>query len=161
METPATPDGPAGAGTFRPLGAGTARLHGPPALLVCGLTPEELARWRTALRATGVAHGPVYAVAAAAATRTLAELTAAGGAPDSADSAGLPRAVILSGLREQEVPAVMAAYRACGLPRPLWAAHTPMNTAWPLAALLAELARERAALARPAAAGVTTGPAPA
>ncbi len=60
--------------------------------------------------------------------------------------AALPSAIVFSGLREDELGAIMTACRQLTLPPVLWAMLTPTNAAWSARALITELAREREAL---------------
>jgi hypothetical protein len=57
----------------------------------------------------------------------------------------LPRAVIMSGITENELHHIMNGYRTTGLPPQLWATLTPTSETWPLSVLLEELAAEKAA----------------
>ena len=65
-----------------------------------------------------------------------------------APTAPLPQgpALVLCGLPEAEREALLAGLRAAGAAIPLKAIVTPTNQSWTFAALLAELAREHAAL---------------
>lgn len=58
----------------------------------------------------------------------------------------LPPALILCGLPEPELDALLEALRGAGAAIPLKAIVTPSNQSWRFAALLAELAAEHAAL---------------
>ena len=55
----------------------------------------------------------------------------------------LRRAIVMSGLSEQELHALMNAYRESGMPRQLWASVTPVSRHWSLCALLDELSKEK------------------
>lgn len=134
-------------GDFAPVGDSEEPLYGPPGVLACGFAADEQAALRAvverarpgvALVFGGQAHG----------TRTLAELLALPDGSGGGSDSSLPRAVVLSGLTERQLQAVMSGYRGAGLPRPLWAALTPTSEAWTLAELLGELAAEAAAFAR-------------
>ena len=48
----------------------------------------------------------------------------------------------MSGLTQNELHGLMAAYRKSGFPRQLWAALTPVSEKWPLEQLLKELETE-------------------
>jgi hypothetical protein len=60
---------------------------------------------------------------------------------------GLPRAVIMAGITQNELLRLMGTCKQAGMQPALWATLTPTSATWPLAALLAELAAERKALA--------------
>ena len=133
-------------GTFQPLGNTDRRLAGTTALLACGLMPDEQARLRGALVTANLAYLPLIGVAEDAADASLRELAARPPGIATLGDPALPRAVILSGLREHELHRVMGCYRAAKLPSALWASVTPVTETWPLRQLLTELGRERAAL---------------
>lgn len=91
-------------------------------------------------------------VAPADAQKTVAALcgiSGAGGAGAARPAESLPAdtpALILCGLPKAEREALLSALRAAGASIPLKAIVTPTNQGWRFAALLAELAREHAAL---------------
>jgi len=132
---------------FAPVGDSEDALYGPPGVLASGFAAGEQATLRGVVERArpgvpvlfaGVEHG----------ARTLGELLAGPDGTGGGIDSPLPRAVVLSGLTERQLRAVMAGYRAAGLPRPLWAALTPTSEHWSLAQLLEELAAEAAAFAR-------------
>jgi hypothetical protein len=132
---------------FAPVGDSEEALYGPPGVLASGFAAGEQSTLRTIVERARP-DVPLVFVGGEHGARTPAELLAlADGTGGGADSP-LPRAVVLSGLTERQLQAVMAGYRAAGLPRPLWAALTPTSEQWSLARLLEELAAEAAAFAR-------------
>lgn len=141
-----TPEAPPATGTFRPLGASGQPLYGPPAVLLCGATPDWQAALETLLATHQLAHLPVVPVSASLGALPLETLAATRPPVPAGDAALAPPAVILSGLREAELDTLMTAYRQRGLPRALWAMLTPANAGWTAIALLTELTREREAL---------------
>ena len=58
----------------------------------------------------------------------------------------LPRAVVVSGITENQLHGLMTVCRKTGMQQSLWAALTPTSETWPLAQLLSELQAERKAL---------------
>lgn len=135
-------------GTFTPLGDSDRVLPGPRALVVCGLTAAERDTLSVVQDPRALRDAALIAAGEADAETPLLEVA---GLPDghgAGRDSGLARAVIMSGLREKEVHAVMAFYKGLGLPRPLWATMTPTSAAWPLRALLDHLGEEAAAVAR-------------
>jgi hypothetical protein len=58
------------------------------------------------------------------------------------EASPMQRAVIMSGLTQNELHILMGAYRKAGLPRQLWASLTPVSEGWPLGTLLKELEKE-------------------
>lgn len=137
-------------GTFRAVGPGEQRLHGRTALLVCGHSPHEQQQILDLLQHAKLVHLPVIVVTTAQAELPVDALTALPDRTGFGEDAPLPRAIIMSGLMERELHALMDAHRLGNLPRPLWAAATPGNATWSAARLLSELQRERDALGRAA-----------
>jgi hypothetical protein len=132
-------------GTFKKVGESTERMYGPRALLVCGFTADEQQDFMamlTGLRLTDVA---VVFTVSADGTVILRDLFHRPDQSGRGETADFSRAVILSGVAENELHQILAAYRAGGLPRPLWATLTPYSEEWPLSQLLEELNAERAA----------------
>jgi hypothetical protein len=60
----------------------------------------------------------------------------------------LPRAIIVSGISENQLHGLMTMCRKTGMQQSLWAALTPTSETWPLAQLLTELQAERKALSK-------------
>jgi ornithine carbamoyltransferase len=60
----------------------------------------------------------------------------------------LPRAIIVSGISENQLHGLMTICRKTGMQQSLWAALTPTSETWPLAQLLTELQAERKALSK-------------
>jgi hypothetical protein len=135
-------------GTFTKMGETDQPLYGPKAILVCGFSPPEQEMVMKLLAVIRLSDVPVIFAAAADGETPLADLLRR---PDqsgrNADS-GLARAIVLSGVTENDLHRTLAAYRQSGLPRPLWATLTPFSENWTLSALIAELVQERAAMER-------------
>ena len=89
----------------------------------------------------------VFLTAGQAGSR-LGELLALGDRSGYGQAAAGPRAVVLSGIAEKELHAVISAYRSRQLPEQLWATLTPTSEGWPVSRLLDELAAEREAFKR-------------
>lgn len=143
--------------TFQEVGTTDDRREGPRAILACGFEPREQETLERTLASIGVDDAPAVFAAQADGDRLVGDLLAAGEASGRGIPADVPRAVVLSGLSSNEIHAVMAAYRAAGLPRPLWASLTTNSAGWPLRRLVSELAAEDAVMHRPSADG---GPSP-
>jgi hypothetical protein len=77
---------------------------------------------------------------------TLAELLALEDGSGAQAASELPRAVIVAGITEAQLIGLMTVCKKSGMQSALWAVLTPVSEQWTLAQLLAELARERAAL---------------
>jgi hypothetical protein len=136
-------------GTFSRVDPSGERMYGPRGVVVCGYPAGE--------------HGPLIELLAkvcgsdlavrfageAAAEETLADLLALPHRWGEGLESSLRRALVLSGLTRKELHTLMAAYRSSGLPGQLWAVLTPTSEGWALRDLLAELARESEAVAKP------------
>ena len=130
-------------GSFRKIGASTRPLYGPRAMLACGYAPEERGKLIEFFKTVTDAELPVIFPTGADSEATLQELLARSNPSDTAGASDLDRALILSGITEKELQKALSAYKTSGLPSPLWATLTPISEKWTLAALLAELNRER------------------
>jgi hypothetical protein len=129
-------------GKFRKVSRSEKRMYGPRALLICGYPEEEHASLLEMLEGIGLSGFPVIF----ATSRDLE--TAVGDLLNSGDRAGLKepspmqRALIMSGMTQNDLHTLMGAYRQSGLPKQLWASLTPVSESWTLGALLKELEKE-------------------
>ena len=129
---------------FQPLGMSDDRMFGPRAFVVSGFDASEQDAFLRVLQDAGVRDVPVCFAGDAESQQRLDVLAAASQSVPGPST--LARAVVLSGATESELHRVMSAYRAHGLPRPLWATLTEVSADWTLAELLDELAAERVAI---------------
>ncbi len=132
-------------GSFRKMEQGSEnRLYGPPCIVVCGFPAEEqelFIRFASSLkddqpRAVFCGENDHEIL--------LKEIVAFDDRHGyrAGEITSLPRAVIVSGIKENDFMVLMKGYRSTGLPRPLWATLTPVSESWKLGDLLDELARE-------------------
>ena len=124
------------------------RMYGPRKLLVCGYPQSEQPSFLELLEGCGLAALPVVFVTEADAQSTLQSLLRQPDRSGWERDSGLPRAVIMSGLSERELHALMGGYRQRGLPTQLWATLTPTSEGWTMQSLLDELDAERRAFQR-------------
>jgi hypothetical protein len=133
-------------GTFKKIGESTQPMYGPRSILVCGFPPAERDTIMKLLDSIQLKDLPVIFTTAADSEERLGDLLTR---PDqsgrNADS-GSVRAIVLSGITENELHRTLSAYREVGLPRPLWASLTPFSETWTVSALLEELKNERIAM---------------
>lgn len=132
--------------TFTKVGQSENRMFGEPGLLVCGFTLPEKQLLVRVLKYCELDGRPLICPTGEQTGLTLVQAL---NLPDRSGfdaESGLPRAVIMSGFTEKELQSLMAAYRMAELPRPLWAALTPVSAGWSLAELLRELAAEAEAM---------------
>ncbi len=133
-------------GTFVPVGETEERMFGPTAMLLCGLTADQQNLFSQTLGANGLGGIPLLCALRDDLGRTCMDLVTSG--RPRGTTSDLPKAVVVSGLLEKELHAVMACYRKASLPRPLWAALTEHSQDWKLGALISELEAERQAVAK-------------
>jgi hypothetical protein len=132
--------------TFRPVGHSEGRMHGATAVLASGFSATEQQVLRAMMDAAGLQDVGIVAITAASLPLTLAVLAALPAGANAGETAELPRAVVMSGLTERQLHALMDSYRQSGLPRPLWASVTPSSAGWTIKYLLVELLKEREAM---------------
>ena len=145
---------PSAENTFRPVGNSDERMHGATAVLVSGLEVEEQKAFRTLMDASGLAEVPTIYIVEAFLEHSLFELARMPSETRAGQTAKLPRAVIMSGLTENELHALMDAYRGSGQAKPHWATVTPTSESWPVKKVLIELLKESDALRKAVAAEV-------
>lgn len=129
-------------GTFTKIEKSDQRLHGAPAVLICGYPVEEHALLLDALDRLGLGDRPVIFAVGADAERPLKALLQSGDRAGMDQASEMDRAIIMSGFTQAEVHKLMTAYRQGEMPPQLWATLTPTSEHWTLGALLAELAAE-------------------
>jgi len=129
-------------GTFTKIDKSGQRLHGEPALLVCGYPVDEHELLLGALESLGLGDRPVVFAASADARRPLKALLQSAHRTGLGQPSEMSRAIIMSGFTQAEVHKLMTAYRQGGMPPQLWATLTPVSETWFLADLLEELAAE-------------------
>jgi hypothetical protein len=121
-------------------------LYGPRKLLLCGFADTAQPKFLTVLQMVGLADVPTVWVAPEQAETRLQELV---DMPDRFGwgvSSALPRAVIVCGITEKQLHALMTVCRKTGMQQALWAVLTPINMQWTMQELLAQIEAERQAL---------------
>ena len=117
-------------------------MYGPRGLLVCGYPEEEHGIFLDLIDKAGLAGIRIIFTSSHDLEISVGYLLNCEGKEESEDASDMPRAVIMSGLTQNELHGLMAAYRKSGFPRQLWAALTPVSEKWPLKQLLRELEKE-------------------
>ena len=133
-------------GKFEKVTQSAKALYGPRKLILCGFTAGMQANFLKILEYIGLQDlGVVWAAEDRAddEIRQIMELPAGTGA--DSDS-GLPRAIVVAGISENDLHNLMNTCRASGMKQALWAVLTPASEKWPLRQLVAELEAERTAL---------------
>ena len=144
-------------GTFRAVGASDARMHGATAVLVSGFAVEEQKALRSLMDLNGLSDVPAVYIVAALLDHSLSELTRLPAESRAGETAELPRCVVMSGLTEKQLHALMDSYREASLPRPHWASVTPTSETWSIKQLLIQMLKESEAI-RQAASSNETAP---
>ena len=121
-------------------------LHGPRKLLLCGFAAEVQPKFITLLDMIGLASIPLVWVTQDQADIHVGELVQLEDGAGTGASSELPRAIIMSGINQNELHTLMAGCRKSGMQQPLWATLTPTSEAWPIQNLLKELAAEHRAM---------------
>lgn len=134
-------------GTFEKVQRSDTCMYGPAKLLLCGFSAPAQPKFKAVLKMAGLDAIPVVWVGDDNQHRTLAALLALPDGSGTGIESTLPRAIIVSGITENQLHALMTTCRQAGMQQALWAALTPTSETWPLAQLLAELQAERKALA--------------
>ncbi|MDA8403635.1 MAG: DUF3783 domain-containing protein [Desulfobacteraceae bacterium] len=116
--------------SFKVVGESKKRMYGPRGLLVCGFSKEE----RTAIKKllAKKTFGQIPLVFSAESDRQTLVKEMLAKTPDSGQNQPcfLERAIIMSGVTEQELHYIMAEYKKTSLPKPLWASLTPTSEKW-------------------------------
>ena len=121
-------------------------LYGPRKLLLCGFAAEVQQKFITLLDVIGLSSIPLVWVTQDQADIHVGELVQLDDGAGTGASSGLPRAIIVSGISQNELHTLMAGCRKSGMQQPLWATLTPTSESWPIQNLLKELAAEHRAM---------------
>lgn len=124
------------------------RLYGPRKLLVCGYGASEQPSLRTLVAALHLDDLPLVFATADHLRWSLKHVLSLEGDTGRGEDSLMRRAVVMSGISENELHRIMGGYRSLGLPPQLWATLTPVSESWLLEDLLEELAAERQAVER-------------
>ncbi|MFO7706980.1 MAG: DUF3783 domain-containing protein [Desulfobacterales bacterium] len=134
--------------TFEKMTLSRKPLFGPRRLILCGFAAEAQQKFSVLLERVGIADVPKVWATAEQESATLAELLELPDGRGAGMASRLPRAVIVAGITETQLINLMNACKQAGMQQSLWACLTPVSETWPLERLLAELARERDAMAK-------------
>jgi len=133
-------------GTFEKVKRSDTPMYGPRKLLLCGFPAEAQSKFAKVVEMAGLAQTPVVWANHEHAGQTLSTLLELPAGSGSGSGSTLSRAVIVSGITENQLHALMTVCRKSGMKQALWAALTPTSETWPLDRLLVELNKERKAL---------------
>lgn len=121
-------------------------LFGPRKLLLCGFEVESQKKFKILLKMIGIKALPLVWVTDQQSTETLKALVELPNGNGTGQTSNLPRAIIISGITENELHQLMSGCRKAGMKQALWATLTPTSNHWELQKLLSELIVERNAL---------------
>lgn len=128
-------------GSFNKVEKSAKAMYGPRRILVCGYTKDEQTTFCSVLEKTELENIPLSFPGDIDGPRTLKAIMAEP-EPDNRGHSALRRAVIMSGLTQEELHNLIGSHRESGLPYPLWASLTPVSESWALKDLLEALAQE-------------------
>ncbi len=121
-------------------------MYGPRKLLVCGFSSEAQPKFVKLLEIIGLSEMPKVWVTDAHAGSLISEVLALEDNTGWKFGSELPRAVIMSGVTQNELHLLMSGSRQAGMKPPLWATLTPTSETWTVQDLLKELAAEHQAM---------------
>ena len=132
---------------FEKIGHSEACLFGPRKLLLCGFGPQAQKKFKALLGMLELSRLALVWLSQEQSEERIENLASLADGSGSAQPSNLPRAVIVSGITQNELHQLISGCRKAGMKQALWAALTPTSIQWPLKHLLAELDAERRALA--------------
>jgi hypothetical protein len=133
-------------GEFTKVEKSSERMYGPTGILVCGYMAEERGDFLKLLDKAGLTGiRVVFATTHDLKTR-LGEIFPHENMAGLEGESAMPRAVVMSGLTQNELHGLLGSYREAGLVRQIWATVTPVSETWTLEQLLNELQAEDRAM---------------
>jgi hypothetical protein len=133
-------------GQFTKIEKSEERMYGPRGLLICGYPEEERDNFCQLVETTGLTDIRIVFTCTHDLGETVGDILGYADKAGLAGDSAMPRAVIMSGLTQNELHHLMASYRGAGLARQLWATLTPVSEKWSLESLLNELQAEHEAM---------------
>jgi len=134
-------------GTFEKVQHSDNPMYGPRKLLLCGFSAPAQPKLKAVLEMAGLQDIAVVWANEDHQNETLSALLGRQDGSGAGTGSTLPRAIVVSGITENQLHGLMTACRRSGMQQALWAALTPMSETWPLIKLLGELQAEHTALA--------------
>lgn len=128
-------------------------LYGPRKLLLCGFPASSQSKFRALLEMLGIGNLPLVWITADQAEVPIQEALAMADGTGAQSDSDMERAIVVSGISQNELHQLMNGCRQAGMQNALWAALTPTSEKWSIGQLIAELKAERAAMARQRGAG--------
>ncbi len=125
-----------------------AKLYGPRKLLLCGFSVQSQPRFKMLLGMMDIDDLPLIWVAEHQSNEMISSLFSLSDGSGEGTGSTLPRALIVGGIKQQELHHLMSGCRQAGMRQALWAVLTPTSEQWRLSNLLRELAAEHEAMAQ-------------
>jgi hypothetical protein len=122
------------------------RIYGPRKLLLCGFQPDSRAKFIKLMEMLDFADIPVVWIHTEQARDKVVDAMRLPNGTGAEYPSELPRAIIVSGVTENELHQLMGGCRQAGMKRALWAVLTPTSEKWRIVDLLKELEAERTAM---------------
>jgi len=133
-------------GGFEKVSQSDEPMYGPRKLLICGFPADAHPKFVKFLEIIGLSDLKRIWVAEVHAGSLISDLLTLEDDTGWGESSGLPRAIIMCGLTQNELHLLMSASRQAGMKPPLWATLTPTSETWSVQDLLNELAAEHQAM---------------
>ena len=133
-------------GGFEKVSQSDERMYGPRKLLICGFSADIQPHVVKLLEILKLSDIPRIWVTAEHAGSLISDVLALDDNAGRGVASELPRAIIMSGLTQNELHLLMSGSRQAGMKPPLWATLTPTSETWTVQDLLKELAAEHEAM---------------
>jgi len=129
-------------GTFKKVGKSKKHMYGPRKIIVCGYPIAEQNSILSLIQELKSDDIPTIFATECNLNSSLKDIMKLSDKYGLGEASNMKRAIIMSGLTQQELQKLMTAYKYAGLPSQLWASLTPISETWPLKTLLDELSAE-------------------
>ncbi len=123
-------------------------LYGPRKFLLCGFSSAAQPKFETVLEMVALGEVPKIWVSDDKGDMVLSALLQLPDNSGASVTSGFPRAIVVSGISQNELINLMAVCKKAGMMNALWATLTPVSENWTIQQLLAELAAERKAMTK-------------
>jgi len=135
-------------GRFAKIGKTGKRMYGPGGLVVCGYPQEERADFIELIEEVDLGDIPIVFATSQDLETGMGDILRRENSSGIGGDSGMPRAVVMSGLTQNELHRLMTTYKRTGRPRQIWATLTPFSEEWTLKHLLQELQAEEGAMTK-------------
>lgn len=133
--------------SFEKIERSDRNLYGPRKLVLCGFSADAQSKFKTLLDMIGIRNLPVIWVTSENSDSIIADLLQLDDDTGAGLDSNMDRALIVSGIAENELHQLMGGCRDAGMKKALWAAVTPTSEQWTIGDLLKELKAEQKAMA--------------